>query len=85
MDTAQILAFLGVATLVTITPGADTLLVLRSVLAHGSRAGVVTAVGICCGCLIHACVLQSWSVVACTPLKGVVVEDILSSGDGAHS
>ncbi len=50
----QILAFAGVAALLTITPGADTMLVMRSVLARGQRAGLLTTLGICAGCLIHA-------------------------------
>jgi RhtB (resistance to homoserine/threonine) family protein len=50
----QILAFAGVAALLTITPGADTMLVMRSVLARGQRAGLLTTIGICTGCLVHA-------------------------------
>ena len=50
----QILAFAGVAALLTITPGADTMLVMRSVLARGQRAGLLTTLGICTGCLLHA-------------------------------
>lgn len=50
----QILAFAGVAALLTITPGADTMLVMRSVLARGQRAGLLTTVGIGTGCLVHA-------------------------------
>jgi RhtB (resistance to homoserine/threonine) family protein len=50
----QILAFIGVAFILTITPGADTMLVLRSVLARGQRAGLVAGLGICSGLFIHA-------------------------------
>jgi RhtB (resistance to homoserine/threonine) family protein len=50
----QVLAFAGVAALLTITPGADTMLVMRSVLARGQRAGLLTTLGICAGCLLHA-------------------------------
>jgi threonine/homoserine/homoserine lactone efflux protein len=50
----QVLAFIGVAALLTITPGADTMLVLRSVLAHGRRAGILTSLGIVSGLLVHA-------------------------------
>ena len=50
----QVLVFAGVAALLTITPGADTFLVIRNVLRGGRRAGVVTTVGICCGLFVHA-------------------------------
>jgi threonine/homoserine/homoserine lactone efflux protein len=51
---AQVLAFTGIAALLTVTPGADTLLVIRSVLARGPRAGLLTMLGICCGLFVHA-------------------------------
>ena len=50
----QVLAFTGVAALLTITPGADTMLVMRSVMLRGQRAGFLTTLGICVGCLLHA-------------------------------
>jgi len=50
----QVLVFAGVAALLTITPGADTFLVIRNVLRGGRRTGVVTTVGICCGLFVHA-------------------------------
>ena len=43
MFDAQIWAFIGVALVLTITPGADTMLVLRSVLARGQRAGLLAS------------------------------------------
>ncbi len=46
----RVLVFTGVAALLTITPGADTFLVLRG----GRTAGVVTTLGICCGLFVHA-------------------------------
>ncbi len=51
---AQFLTFFVAVTLLTLSPGADTMLVLRSALVRGRRAGVVTAFGICCGLFIHA-------------------------------
>lgn len=54
MFDAQILAFIGVAFILTITPGADTMLVLRSVLTRGQRAGLLAVLGICSGLFVHA-------------------------------
>ncbi len=51
---AQLLTFIGVATLITITPGVDTMLVIRNVLLRGQRAGLLTATGICSGLFCHA-------------------------------
>jgi len=50
----QLWAFVLVATLLAVTPGADTLLVVRNVLTRGRRAGLATTVGIAAGCLVHA-------------------------------
>ena len=50
----QILTFIGVALVLTITPGADTMLVMRNVLARDSRAGIMTTLGICSGLFVHA-------------------------------
>jgi RhtB (resistance to homoserine/threonine) family protein len=54
MIDSQVLAFTGIALLLTLTPGADTMLVIRSVLARGRRAGFLTVLGICCGLFVHA-------------------------------
>jgi RhtB (resistance to homoserine/threonine) family protein len=51
---SQILAFTGIAALLTLTPGADTMLVVRSALVGGRRAGLLTMTGICCGLFVHA-------------------------------
>lgn len=45
------LAFAAVAALVTITPGLDTMLVLRTTVAGGRRTGFLTAAGIATGLL----------------------------------
>jgi len=50
----QVIAFTGIAALLTITPGADTMLVIRNVMARGRRAGFLTTVGACSGLFIHA-------------------------------
>ena len=54
MFDSQVLAFALVAAALTITPGADTMLVLRSVLREGRAAGLATMWGICAGLFVHA-------------------------------
>jgi threonine/homoserine/homoserine lactone efflux protein len=51
---AQLWAFLVVATLLAVTPGADTLLVARNVLGRGRTDGLATIAGIATGCFVHA-------------------------------
>jgi threonine/homoserine/homoserine lactone efflux protein len=50
----ELLAFLGVAIVVIVTPGQDTALTVRNTLAGGRRAGVRTAVGVVSGQAIWA-------------------------------
>jgi threonine/homoserine/homoserine lactone efflux protein len=51
---SQVIAFAALAALLTITPGPDTMLVIRNVMAGGCSAGFMTTLGICCGLFIHA-------------------------------
>jgi threonine/homoserine/homoserine lactone efflux protein len=51
---ASLLAFLPVALLLTLLPGADTALVTRNALSLGLRGARWTIVGICVGCAVHA-------------------------------
>ena len=50
----QVVAFAGIAALLTVTPGADTMLVIRNVSQRGRRAGYLATLGICCGVFVHA-------------------------------
>jgi threonine/homoserine/homoserine lactone efflux protein len=45
--------FLTAALLVNLTPGPDMLLVAGSSAVHGRRAGVLAALGVGAGCLLH--------------------------------
>jgi threonine/homoserine/homoserine lactone efflux protein len=46
------LAFAAVAALLTVTPGADTALVLRAAVGGGPRAAMVAGAGVCLGVLV---------------------------------
>lgn len=50
----DLMTFVLIALLLTITPGVDTVLVLRNCLARGTGAGLASATGICSGLLVHA-------------------------------
>jgi RhtB (resistance to homoserine/threonine) family protein len=48
------MAFVVVAAVLTVTPGADTMLVIKNVLRGGRNDGIATTFGICTGLFIHA-------------------------------
>jgi RhtB (resistance to homoserine/threonine) family protein len=50
----QVLAFALVAALMTVSPGADTFLVVRNTLRGGCEDGWLTVAGICSGVFVHA-------------------------------
>jgi threonine/homoserine/homoserine lactone efflux protein len=50
----SILAFIGIAALLTILPGADMALVAKVTLLDGKRAAFFASVGICAGLPVHA-------------------------------
>ena len=64
--TAQLLAFLGVAALVIITPGQDTALTIRNTLAGGRRGGILTALGVVTGQL-------TWTVATSAGLAALLL------------
>ncbi|GAB0117621.1 LysE family translocator [Acidisoma sp. 7E03] len=51
IDLPLLLAFIAAATLLTVTPGVDTAIVLRSAASGGPRAGAAAALGVGLGCL----------------------------------
>ena len=51
---SRFIAFLGLAALLTIIPGADTGLVTKNAIVRGRTAAFFTTFGICLGCLCHA-------------------------------
>lgn len=64
------LAFLATAVVLTIIPGLDTAIVLRSAAAHGVRHGAFTACGIAVGCMCWgtAAIFGLGAVLAAWPL-----------------
>ena len=61
----ELLAFVGVASVVVVTPGADMALVARNALLHGRRAGIATAFGVNLG-------IAAWSIAAAVGVAAVV-------------
>ncbi|HEV3375683.1 MAG TPA: LysE family translocator [Thermoleophilaceae bacterium] len=59
------LVFIGIAALLTITPGADMAMVSRSVLTGGRRDAFATTLGILAGCLV-------WAIVSAAGVAAVL-------------
>jgi len=53
---AQFVPFVVAITLLSVTPGVDTLLVIRNTARGGLRDGVLTSLAICAGLFVHAAV-----------------------------
>ena len=51
---SQVIAFTALAALLTVTPGADTMLVIKNSVRGGRAAGWATTLGVLCGVLFHA-------------------------------
>ena len=56
MDHPQLWTYLIAITLLTLTPGVDTMLIIRNTGRGGWRDGAVSSVGICTGLFVHAAV-----------------------------
>ena len=63
---AELLAFVGVAALVIVTPGQDTALTIRNTLLGGRRAGLATALGVASGQAI-------WTLAASAGVAALIV------------
>lgn len=70
IDPQLLLAFLAAATVLTITPGPDTMLVLASSTTGGPRAGVAATLGIATSLVLHAALaaLGISALVAASPV-----------------
>ncbi len=81
LDT-QILTFAGLAALLTVSPGADTLLVIRSVISRGPSAGLLTTAGICSGLFVHASL--SAAGLSLILLKSALAFEILKTAGAGY-
>lgn len=70
LETAQALAFLAAALILTATPGPDNLMVLSMGMSRGRRAGMAFGLGCALGCLSHTllAVVGVSALVAASPL-----------------
>jgi RhtB (resistance to homoserine/threonine) family protein len=53
LGTHDLLAFMLAGFILNVTPGPDTMYILTRTIAHGRRAGALSVLGICSGCLCH--------------------------------
>ena len=74
-----LLAFAGAAGLLTIVPGLDTLLVLRTATVEGPRRAMFAGLGICTGCLVWG-ILVSAGLGAVFAVSNLAYQIIRISG-----
>ncbi|SFA39884.1 Threonine/homoserine/homoserine lactone efflux protein [Parageobacillus thermantarcticus] len=53
MDFTLTMSFLGVAILLTLMPGPDILFVIAQSISQDKKAGIITALGLCSGLIVH--------------------------------
>lgn len=53
IDPAKFALFIGVSWALIISPGPDMIYVLTRGMAHGRKAGILSAIGVVCGILVH--------------------------------
>lgn len=53
MDLLFVLSFIGVAIMLTLMPGPDNLFLIAQSITQDKKAGIVTALGLCTGLLLH--------------------------------
>jgi RhtB (resistance to homoserine/threonine) family protein len=77
--THSFLAFAVFAAVVTITPGADTLLIIRTAAVSGRRAGLAAMAGVVMGCLVWA-TLSAVGVTAVINASRLAFEVLRAAG-----
>src|SRR5687767_15149265 len=53
MEPSKFLLFIGVSWALILAPGPDMLYVITRGITHGRRAGILSAIGVVCGILVH--------------------------------
>jgi len=82
LDPTLFAAYLVAATVLTLSPGPDTMFVLASSASGGARSGIAATFGIASGCLVHAALaaLGVSAVIAASP----VAFDLLRTGGALY-
>ena len=70
MEITSLTTYLVAITLLTLTPGVDTMLVIRNSARGGWRDGAVSSLGICSGLFIHATISAVGISVSCCRRHG---------------